>query len=110
MAAIWRVKSWSSSHRGSTSTDEYRRIPPGRFKPAQAIMSHTLILPGARRLPMRQTRYAGQVKVHLQEVITATALNCLRLYAYVHGVPRGLTWVSHLARLKRRREQEHAAA
>jgi transposase len=65
---------------------------------------------GVRRLPMRQSRYRGMAKVQLQEVVTATALNCLRLYAYVEGVPRGLTWVSHLARLKRRREQEQALA
>jgi hypothetical protein len=50
------------------------------------------------------------VKVQLQEVVTATALNCLRLDAYAQGVPRGLTWVSHVARLKRRREQEQVAA
>lgn len=82
------------------------------FRKTYALRSgvEATIAQGVRRLPMRQSRYAGQVKVHLQEVITATALNCLRLYAYVHGVPRGLTWVSHLARLKRRREQAHAAA
>jgi hypothetical protein len=50
------------------------------------------------------------VKVHLQQLVMATALNCLRLYAYVQGVPRGITWVSHLARLKKRREQEPWAA
>jgi hypothetical protein len=48
-------------------------------------------------------------KVKLQEVVTATAFNCLRLYAYEQGVSHGITWVSHLTRLKRRREQEQAA-
>ncbi len=64
---------------------------------------------GVRRLPMRQSRYRGMAKVQLQEVVTATALNCLRVYAFEQGVPRGMTWISHLARLKRRRGQEQAA-
>jgi transposase len=63
-----------------------------------------------RRLPLRQSRYCGMAKVQLQELVTATALNCLRLHAYVEGVPRGITWVSHLTRLKRRREQAQRAA
>jgi transposase len=82
------------------------------FRQRYALRSgvEATISQGVRRLPMRQSRYHGLPKVQLQEVVTATALNCLRLYAYVQGVPRGKTWVSHLARLKRRREQEQAAA
>jgi transposase len=63
-----------------------------------------------RRLPLRQSRYRGLPKVQLQELGTAAALNCLRLYAFVNGVPRGITWLSHLARLKRRQEQHQRAA
>ncbi len=80
------------------------------FRQAYALRSgvEATISQGVRRLPLRQSRYRGMPKVQLQEVMTATALNCLRLYAYVQGVPRGITWVSHLARLKKRREQERA--
>lgn len=82
------------------------------FRQRYALRSgvEATISQGVRRLPLRQSRYSGLPKVQLQEVVTATALNCLRLYAYVNGVPRGITWVSHLARLKRRREQQQAAA
>jgi len=58
-----------------------------------------------RQAVRRQSRYRGLPKVQVQEVVTATALNCLRLSAYVHGVPRGTTWLSHLARLKREQHQ-----
>lgn len=82
------------------------------FRQRYALRSgvEATISQGVRRLPLRQSRYCGLSKVQLQEVVTATALNCLRLYAYMQGVPRGITWVSHLTRLKRRREQEQAAA
>jgi transposase len=82
------------------------------FRQAYALRSgvEATISQAVRRLPLRQSRYRGMPKVQLQEVVTATALNCLRLYAYANGVPRGSTWMSHLARLKRRREQEQAAA
>jgi transposase len=82
------------------------------FRQRYALRSgvEATISQAVRRLPLRQSRYRGMPKVQLQEVVTATALNCLRLYAYVNGVPRGITWISHLARLKRRREQEQPAA
>jgi transposase len=82
------------------------------FRQSYALRSgiEATISQGVRRLPMRESRYCGMAKVQLQEVVTATALNCLRLYAFTQGIPRGITWISHLARLKRRREQEQAAA
>ena len=82
------------------------------FRQRYALRSgvEATISQAVRCLPLRQSRYRGMAKVHLQQVVTATALNCLRLHAYVEGVPRGITWVSHLARLKRHREQEQPAA
>ena len=81
------------------------------FRQAYALRSgvEATISQAVRRLPLRQSRYRGLPKVQLQEVVMATALNCLRLYAHVHGVPRGTTWVSHLARLAARREQHQWA-
>ena len=86
-------------------------VPLGRSgRQSYALRSgvEATISQAVRRLPLRQSRYRGMPKVQLQEVVTATALNCLRLYAYVNGVPRGTTWMSHLARLQRRGEQEPA--
>jgi len=82
------------------------------FRQRYALRSgvEATISQAVRCLPLRQSRYRGMAKVQLQQLVTATALNCLRLYAFVEGVPRGITWVSHLTRLKRRREQEQRAA
>jgi hypothetical protein len=80
------------------------------FRQSYALRSgvEATISQAVRRLPLRQSRYRGMPKVQLQEVGTATALNCLRLYAYCNEVPRGSTWMSHLARLRWRGEQERA--
>jgi len=53
------------------------------FRQRYALRSgvEATISQGVRRLPMRQSRYCGMAKVQVQEVVTATALNCLRLYA-----------------------------
>ncbi len=82
------------------------------FRQSYALRSgvEATISQAVRRLPLRQSRYCGMPKVQVQQVVTATALNCLRLYAYVNGVPRGITWASRLTRLKRCREQEQPAA
>lgn len=82
------------------------------FRQAYALRSavEATISQAVRRLPLRQSRYRGMPKVQLQQLMTATALNCLRLYDYVQGEPRGNTWVSHLTRLKRCREQLPSAA
>ena len=82
------------------------------FRQRYALRSgvEATISQAVRCLPLRQSRYRGLSKVQLQEVLTATALNCLRLYAYARGQPRGTTWVSHLARLKARRDKERLVA
>lgn len=48
---------------------------------------------------LRHARYRGSLKTHLQHILTATALNCLRLTAWLNGEKRAKTRVSHLARL-----------
>jgi hypothetical protein len=42
------------------------------------------------------------VKTHLQHVLTAVAINLVRLDAFLRGTPRGKTPLSHLARLHQR--------
>ena len=48
---------------------------------------------------MRHTRYRGLAKVHLEHCVAATAINLVRLDAYLteHPLDRGRT--THLARL-----------
>jgi hypothetical protein len=48
---------------------------------------------------MRRARYRGLAKTHLEHVLSATALNLIRLHAYWHGHPLDRTRTSHLSRL-----------
>ncbi len=50
-------------------------------------------------LGMRRARYRGREKTHLQHVATAAAMNLKRALAWLDGVPRSGTRVSHFARL-----------
>ena len=49
---------------------------------------------------IRQARYRGLRKVHLQHVFSAAALNLIRLHAYWNNHPMDHTRTSHLARLE----------
>jgi hypothetical protein len=48
---------------------------------------------------IRRSRYLGLPKTHLAHVITATAINLIRLDAWWTGIPPGRTRTSHLATL-----------
>ena len=50
-------------------------------------------------LGARRARYRGLRKTHLQHVATAAAVNLKRVVAWLDGVPRSGTRVSHFARL-----------
>jgi transposase len=50
-------------------------------------------------LNLRRARYRGLAKVHLQNVVTATAINLTRIIAWLIGSPRSCTRPSHFAAL-----------
>lgn len=52
-----------------------------------------------RRCGLRRCRYIGQAKTHLQHVITATAINVVRVAAWLEGTPRAKTRRSAFAAL-----------
>jgi transposase len=54
---------------------------------------------GIRAFGLRQARYLGQAKTHLQHVITATAINVVRLLAWITETPRCTTRISRFAAL-----------
>jgi transposase len=54
---------------------------------------------GARAFGLRQARYRGLHKVHLQHVATAAALNVGRLTTWLTGIPRGGTRCSRFGAL-----------
>lgn len=49
---------------------------------------------GIRRTGLRQTRYIGLAKTHLQHVLTAIALNIIRVDAWLNDIPLAKTRVS----------------
>lgn len=54
---------------------------------------------GVRAFDLRRSRYIGQVKTHLQHIITATAIDVARLLAFLMGIPRDGTRISRFAAL-----------
>jgi transposase len=54
-----------------------------------------------RRFDLRQSRYIGLARTHLQQVLTATAMNIVRVIAWLRGKPLGdkKRPVGHFARL-----------
>ncbi len=52
-----------------------------------------------RRCDLRQARYVGQAKTHLQHLLTAVAINLLRVIAWLTEVPRAATRTSPFAAL-----------
>jgi len=53
-----------------------------------------------KRSGLRRTRYRGLPKTHLQHVITAAAINLLRIAAWTDGTPLAKTRCSHFAALQ----------
>ena len=54
---------------------------------------------GVRTCGLRRTRYRGYAKTHLDHILTATAINCLRLNDWFAGRPKATTQQSRFARL-----------
>jgi transposase len=54
---------------------------------------------GVRAGGLRRSRYVGQVKTHLDHLLTAAALNCWRLDDWLAGVPRATTRQAPFVRL-----------
>jgi transposase len=58
------------------------------------------IAQATRRSDVHHARYRGLAKTHLQHVLTALALNLVRVDAWLSGIPPGGTWSSRLTRLR----------
>jgi transposase len=54
---------------------------------------------GARAFGLRQARYIGQAKTHLQNILTAAAINISRIFAWMIEITRAKTRTSAFARL-----------
>jgi len=54
---------------------------------------------GIRAFALRQSRYLGVAKTHLQHVATAAAMNLVRVDAWFEGIPHARTRISRFAAL-----------
>ena len=55
---------------------------------------------GVRRSALRQSRYIGLAKTHLQHILMAVGLNLYRLDAWLNGIPLAPTRYSRFSTLK----------
>lgn len=55
---------------------------------------------GIRAFALRQSRYMGLAKTHLQHLATAAAMNLVRLDAWLEGIPHARTRISRFAALR----------
>jgi transposase len=77
-----------------------RQLTPA-FREAYSVRSGVegTISQGVRRCDLRQARYNGLRRVHLQHVLTSAAINLLRVGAWLLDLPRAKTRTSRFAAL-----------
>jgi transposase len=75
-------------------TDEFRQTYAAR---AGIESTHAQAV---KRSGLRRIRYRGLSKTHLQHVVTAAAINLLRIASWTDGVPLAKTRCSHFAALQ----------
>jgi transposase len=79
--------------RAEQATDDWRR----RYALRCGVES--LIAQASRLSDLHQARYRGMAKTHLQHVLTALAINLVRVDAWLTGITTTGSWTSRLARL-----------
>lgn len=78
-----------------------RRQHTAPFKVAIAVRAGVegTMSQGVRAFELRRTRYIGLARTHLQHILTAVAMNIVRLVAWWRGAQHSRTRVSHFAAL-----------
>ena len=71
----------------------------GRQRYARWAGIEGTISQSVRSFGARRTRYRGLPKTHLQQVVTAVAINVRRIIAWFDEVPKATTRTSHFAAL-----------
>ena len=68
-----------------------QRQETSEFKETYALRSgvESSLSQGIRCFAVRQSRYRGLVRTHLQHLLTATAMNIVRVIAWLKGTPLG---------------------
>jgi transposase len=76
-----------------------QETPPFRQRYATRAGIESTLSQGVRGMGLRRARYDGLHKTHLQHILTAVAINLVRIDAVLTQTPRGKTRRSHFARL-----------
>jgi transposase len=81
-----------------------QRQETAEFKAQYALRAgvESSLSQGIRRFDLRQSRYIGLARTHLQQLLNATAMNVVRVIAWLRGEPLGerRRQPGHFARLK----------
>jgi transposase len=87
-------------HHEALQTARQRQETP-EFKAQYALRAgvESSLSQGTRRFDLRRSRYLGLARTHLQQLLTATAMNIVRVIAWLRGEPLG----------ERRRQPGHLA-
>jgi transposase len=78
------------AHHEALQAARHRQETPA-FKAQYALRSgvESSLSQGIRRFDLRQSRYIGLTHTHLQQLLTATAMNVVRVIAWLKGEPLG---------------------
>ena len=78
------------AHHEALQAARQRQKTPA-FKAQYALRSgvESSLSQGIRRFELRQSRYIGLARTHLQQLLTATAMNVVRVIAWLKGEPLG---------------------
>jgi transposase len=78
------------AHHEAIQTARRRQETP-EFKAQYALRSgvESSLSQGIRRFDLRQSRYIGLARTHLQQLLTAAAMNVVRVIAWLRGAPLG---------------------
>ena len=78
------------AHHEAIQAARQRQETP-EFKAQYAFRSgvESSLSQGIRRFALRQSRYRGLARTHLQQLLTATAMNIVRVIAWLKGEPLG---------------------
>jgi transposase len=78
------------AHQEAMQAARQRQETP-EFKEKYALRSgvESSLSQGIRRFAVRQSRYRGLARTHLQQLLTATAMNIVRVIAWLKGTPLG---------------------
>ncbi len=88
-----------AAHSARPPRRQEQQTPEFRKQYARRAGIEGTLSQGVRGMGLRRARYDGLHKTHLQHILTAVAINLVRIDAVLTQTPRGKTRRSHFARL-----------